>query len=124
MKRLLLIFSFITFAALAAYQGGNPVIKPEVLLKSPADYYILDVRSPEEFADGHVPGAFNIPHYAIIDNITELKAKSDKDIVVYCRSGRRAWSAEQMMMKHGITNIQHLEGDMLEWQANKRPIAK
>lgn len=98
-------------------------ISAEEYLKNKDNYQILDVRSPSEFAEGHIEGAINIPHHAIIDEIAKLKG-IEKTIVVHCRSGRRAEKAESMMRKNGLTDFIHLDGDMLGWQAKQLPLVK
>lgn len=85
-------------------------------------YTLVDVRTPEEYQQGHIQGAINIPHNEIADNLDKLP--SDKPIVVYCRSGRRAQTALEILSKQGFNDILHLEGDMLGWQSENRPIAK
>lgn len=83
---------------------------------------ILDVRTPEEYAAGHIPGAVNIPHEALGGRLDELGDDRDIEIVVHCQSGRRAATAEQMLVAAGYTGIQHLEGDMAGWQSAARPV--
>lgn len=78
---------------------------------------LLDVRTPEEFAAGHVPGARNIPVQELDARLGELAAARGGDIVVYCRSGRRAASALQTLQAQGFERLLHLEGDMQGWSA-------
>jgi len=85
---------------------------------------ILDVRTPEEFAAGHVPGAVNIPHTQIAEHLDEVRKAGDVDVVVYCRSGRRAGSAERVLRENGFDKLLHLQGDMLDWMAKGRPVEK
>jgi len=54
---------------------------------------VLDVRTPEEFAAGHLPGAINIPHTELAARVAELEGSRDRDIVVYCRTGARSAAA-------------------------------
>jgi rhodanese-related sulfurtransferase len=85
---------------------------------------ILDVRSREEFAAGHVPGTINIPHEEVAARASELSFARDSRVVVYCRSGRRAALALEALKAAGFTKLEHLDGDMLGWEAENRPIAK
>jgi rhodanese-related sulfurtransferase len=85
---------------------------------------ILDVRTPEEFAEGHVPGAINISHDQLADRLAEIEASKEDEVIVYCRSGRRAGIAEQLLLDQGFRNVQHLEGDMLAWLEANRPTEK
>jgi len=85
---------------------------------------VIDVRTPAEFATGHVPGAINIPHDQLGQRLQDIPAAKDQPLLVYCRSGRRAGLAETVLSDAGYSSLYHLEGDMLEWSANQRPIAK
>jgi phage shock protein E len=64
---------------------------------------IIDVRTPEEFAGQHVPGAINIPLDQLHDHIEELKGMS-KPIVAYCRVGNRSGIAVAMLKQRGLSN--------------------
>ncbi|MBM5811910.1 MAG: rhodanese-like domain-containing protein [Gammaproteobacteria bacterium] len=83
---------------------------------------VLDVRTAEEFVAGHVPGARHLPHDQIAQRIGELEALRDRDVVVYCRSGRRSQLALGVLRAHGFTRLWQLDGDFLAWQAQGRPI--
>jgi|JI7StandDraft_1071085.scaffolds.fasta_scaffold464037_2 rhodanese-related sulfurtransferase len=83
---------------------------------------VLDVRTAEEFAAGHVPGARNIPHDALAARIAEIEDARGSEVVVYCRSGRRSQLAIETLTARGFTRISHLSGDFLAWQAANRPI--
>ncbi|MBW2415803.1 MAG: methyltransferase domain-containing protein [Deltaproteobacteria bacterium] len=82
---------------------------------------VLDVRTPEEFAEGHVPGAINVPHDQIEQRIAELEPYRDREVVLYCRSGRRAGFAGETLSRAGFANLLHLSGDMSAWHAEGRP---
>lgn len=86
------------------------------------DLYVLDVRTPEEFAAGHVPGAVNIPYDQVASRLGEVPR--DKDVVLYCKSGRRAGLASEVLANHGYTRLQHLEGDIVGWVDQGRPVEK
>jgi len=59
-------------------------------LAASAEQYLIDVRSPEEFAEAHADGAINIPVDEVSQKISDITQDHDADIYVYCRSGRRA----------------------------------
>jgi phage shock protein E len=79
---------------------------------------LLDVRTPEEFAEGHVEGAVNIPHDQIDAQAAEIDAlqggDKGKPIVVYCRSGKRAGVAKQSLIDGGRTQVTNL-GGLSDW---------
>jgi phage shock protein E len=85
---------------------------------------VLDVRTPQEYANGHVPGAVNIPYTHLPARISELPGASDKDIVVYCATGVRAERAASRFKENGYRRILHLDGDMKQWEAQSRPVEK
>ena len=80
------------------------------MMRDEKDYIILDARRPDEFAEGHIPGAINVPNETIGSSaITELPDK-DQLILVYCRSGRRSKEASEKLVKLGYTNIVEFGG--------------
>ena len=80
------------------------------IMESESDYIILDVRTPEEFADKHIPDAINIPNETIgTEDILELPDK-DQLILVYCRSGNRSKQASDKLAGLGYTNIMEFGG--------------
>lgn len=66
---------------------------------------VLDVRSAEEFASGHVREALNIPYDRISQAGSDFESKKAKPIVVYCRTGRRAEIARQSLLRQGFTQV-------------------
>lgn len=112
-----------SFNIIAGYEGKLDMISATDLLAKRTQYVVLDVRSKEEFANGHISGAINIPHNEVINQLARLQ-KLDKTIVVHCRSGRRALTAEQALLDAHFTNLRHLEGDMKGWLAQKLPIVE
>jgi len=88
------------------------------------DLVILDVRTPAEFAAGHVPGARNVSHDLLSSRLAELAPLRDKQVVLYCRSGRRTLLAADVLHAAGFTRLAHLEGDYLAWEAEHRPIER
>jgi len=84
--------------------------------------YVLDVRTSEEYVGGHVPGAVNIPHDQIAARLAEVP--KDRDVVLYCRSGRRAQLAAAVLAENGYARLEHLQGDMPAWADQNRPVEK
>lgn len=78
---------------------------------------ILDVRTSEEYSQGHIPGAINIEYRELPSRIDEVRNLGKKDkIIVYCERGVRANIAEESLKKAGFTEVLHLEGDMSGWR--------
>jgi phage shock protein E len=88
------------------------------------DLVVLDVRTPAEFAAGHVPGARNIPHDLLQSSIESLGDARNKQVILYCRSGRRTQLAAEVLQKSGFKRLSHLEGDFLAWESEQRPIER
>jgi phage shock protein E len=65
---------------------------------------VVDVRSADEYAGGHVPGALNIPHDQIAARLAEVGAR-DRPVLVYCRSGRRSAMAVAELVRQGFTAV-------------------
>lgn len=89
--------------------------KAQKMMDEADDYIILDVRTAEEYADGHIPDAVNIPNESIgeEDNISQLPNK-DQLIFVYCRSGRRSKEASKKLAALGYTNVYEF-GGIIDW---------
>jgi rhodanese-related sulfurtransferase len=118
----LLAVSLLASACSEAEQADVKEISQQELMSSPpTGVLILDVRTQEEFSSGHVPGAVNIPHDELASRLADLESDTDRPVVVYCRSGRRAGFASSVLVDAGYTNIFHLEGDMNGWQASGLP---
>ena len=85
------------------------------MMEAESDYIILDVRTPEEFSEKHIPGAINIANETIgSEEIPELPDK-DQLILVYCRSGNRSKQASEKLVALGYTNIIEF-GGINDWQ--------
>ena len=80
------------------------------MMEEESGYIILDVRTPEEYAEKHIPGAINIPNETI--GAAEIPELPDKDqlILVYCRSGNRSKQASEKLAAMGYTNIVEIGG--------------
>ena len=117
------LFMFVSSLSIADYKGEWD--HATALEKMAAGkVLVVDVRSPSEYQSGHVPGAINVPHKNIKENLSMLTKHKDKDILIYCRSGRRAGFAESTLTELGFENLYHLKGDMNGWQEANMKIEK
>ena len=89
-------------------------------LKSP--YVLIDVRTPEEYAEGHIGGAINIPHDQILNNVTLLDPYQEQSMIFYCHSGGRAGKVTSYLEGLDYENLHHLDGDMKGWRAANHPV--
>ncbi len=84
------------------------------IMESGEDYILLDVREQDEFEEGHIPGAVLLPYTEIDRNAETVITDKDKQILVYCRSGRRSKIAAESLAKLGYTNIKEF-GGIIDW---------
>ena len=84
------------------------------LMDSESGYVILDVRTEQEYAQGHIPGAILIPDYEISEKAESVLTDKDQLILVYCRSGRRSKNAAAQLEEMGYTRIREF-GGILDW---------
>lgn len=96
-----------------AYMNITPAQAKE-LMDTEENYVILDVRTQEEYAESHIPGAILIPDYEIAETAETILKDKDQLILVYCRSGRRSKLAAQELEKLGYTNIKEF-GGIIDW---------
>jgi rhodanese-related sulfurtransferase len=75
--------------------------------------HIIDVREPDEIAQGTVPGAVSIPLMQIPDRLQEIPR--DTETILVCRSGARSGRAYDFLTAQGYTNVKNMSGGMLEW---------
>ena len=84
------------------------------MMDAEQDYIILDVRTEEEFAEGHIPGAVLIPDYEIGERAREMLPDKEQLIFVYCRSGNRSKKASAELAEMGYTNVKEF-GGIIDW---------
>lgn len=75
---------------------------------------VVDVRTLQEYEEGHVPGAINIPNEEIMDTEPELLNDKDATLLVYCRSGRRSKDASDKLVGMGYKNVYDF-GGIIDW---------
>jgi rhodanese-related sulfurtransferase len=81
---------------------------------------VIDVRTPDEYASGHIPGAVNIPFDQVAQRIDELE--TPQGVVLYCMIGPRARKGESALLAAGYEKVFHLEGGFAAWQAAGLPV--
>ena len=89
------------------------------IISSDEDIIILDVRTPEEFNEGHLEGAFLLPVDKLEGRKDELPA--NKTIIVYCRSGVRSNRAADLLVENGFSRVYDM-GGILDWQEEGYPV--
>jgi len=134
-KILLLAFVLISFMACGQKensksnatdtdQGSISLISPTDLNNANKDILLIDVRTPEEFASGHLENAVNM-NYFDSDFAAQLKTlDKNKPVYLYCKSGRRSANAAQKLEDMGFVKIYDLDGGILNWNAKGFTILK
>ena len=86
----------------------------KTIMDTEKDYIIIDARTDEEFAEGHIETAILIPEYEIKDRAEKELPDKEQLILVYCRSGRRSKIASEELVKLGYTNVKEF-GGIIDW---------
>ena len=86
----------------------------KAIMDSEEGYVILDVRTQEEYDQGHIPGAIVISHEEIAEKAEDVLTDKEQLILVYCRSGRRSKLAAEALVELGYTNIREF-GGIIDW---------
>jgi rhodanese-related sulfurtransferase len=93
-------------------------------LQNHAGVTLLDVRTPEEFASGHLKGAVNIPVNAVDFAARVAGLKKDEPVLVYCRSGHRSLAASDQLGKLGFLSVVNLAKGILGWMSDGYSVEK
>jgi len=105
--------------------SSAPIIEPADLqarLESDTAPTVIDVRSAEEYAAGHIPGALNIPFDQVAARISTVAAPHG--VALYCMVGPRARKGEAALLASGYEQVLHLEGGLHAWMASGLPIER
>ncbi len=118
---IMLLISLSLFGLTACQGGRNDATYEQITAKeaktimdTEQDYIIIDARTEEEFAEGHIKDAILIPEYEIKDQAEKELPDKDALILVYCRSGRRSKIASEELVKLGYTNVKEF-GGIIDW---------
>ena len=93
------------------YLSMNEISK---IMEENENYIILDVRTKEEFAQGHIPNAICIPNETINENIIDKLPNKEQLILIYCRSGNRSKQATEKLKRLGYLNLIEF-GGIIDW---------
>lgn len=117
---IMLLISLSLFG-MTACDGGNSVTYEQItaeqaktIMDTEKDYVIIDARTEEEFAEGHIKNAILIPEYEIAERAEKELPDKEQLILVYCRSGRRSKIASDELVKLGYTNVKEF-GGIIDW---------
>ncbi len=85
---------------------------------------ILDVRTPKEYAGGHLAGAVLIPVQELQNRLSELSSRKDDPILIYCATGNRSTVASKILIDRGFTRIFNLRYGIADWHKKKYSVVK
>lgn len=121
MKKLTMLFLSVSllFAGCAPATTGAEYTKitqeqAKEIMDGGSGAIVLDVRTEEEFAEGHIPNATLLPDVEIEKRAAEVLPDKSAEILVYCRSGRRSEAAAKALVKMGYTNVKDF-GGIIDW---------
>jgi len=112
-------------AVVWAADDRAPSISPQQLearLASGQGPLVVDVRTPQEYEAGHVPGAVNVPYDEVAKRAAELTGRGE--LALYCLKGPRARIAEAALADAGARDLLHVEGGYSAWEAAGLPVEK
>lgn len=115
----------LAFAAAAAAQEAPLAAADLVRLQQAGQaLMLLDVRRTDEYRDGHIAGALNIPVEQLAERYTALGVPREREIVVYCASGRRAARAQALLQARGYGHVRLLDGSIEAWRGQQLPLVR
>ena len=117
----MLLISLSLFGFTSCKENGKTLTYQQIsqqeakeIMDTEKDYIIIDARTVEEFAEGHIENAILIPEYEIKDRAEKELPDKDALILVYCRSGRRSKIASEELVKLGYSNVKEF-GGIIDW---------
>ena len=129
MSRIALVFLAALLAGVALAEEPQSTRAPSITPAELSDKrrsgeapVVIDVRTPAEYASGHVPGALNIPFDQISERISKLD--TPHGVALYCMVGPRARKGESALLATGYKSVFHLEGGLAAWQEAGLPVER
>ena len=118
----LAILAFSPFAIAEAPDQAPSIAPSELSARRATDRapIVIDVRTREEYASGHIPGALNIPFDQVAEKISEIDAPHG--VALYCMIGPRARKGEAALLKVGYDDVLHIEGGFAAWKKAGLPL--
>ena len=119
-------------AASTQSEASSQVVDADYVANLESDVYLVDTRTPEEYAAGHIPGALNASYpkstggpcqaeenaSSFLAAWSKLDVPVDAPVVLYCRTGVRASAAASALEKNGYTNVKVYEGSWTDWTSD------
>jgi rhodanese-related sulfurtransferase len=103
-------------------QGGVSVVEAAAIIKQEKDLQLVDVRTPGEYAAGHLARARLIPLQELETRLGEIDKA--KPVLLYCRTGHRSGQALKLLASKGYADVRHMEGGIVAWQTAGLPVSR
>jgi phage shock protein E len=106
--------------------GGFAGVRGDAAAKLAADasVFLLDVRTPSEYAEARLARSTLVPVDALAGRLAELPADKSKPVLVYCAMGGRSARASQLLIDNGWKTVYNMEGGITGWKAEGRPVER
>ena len=119
------LVAFALFVRNEVARGGRSVTAQELVnLVNHDGAVVIDVRDKNDFSQGHIVDAINVPHGAVSSRLGELEKYKQKPIVLACKMGQHAGAAGTVLRKAGFENVSRLKGGVTEWRNQNLPVVK
>ena len=125
----LLVGAFVVFLILfirnEMSRGGATISSQKLVqLVNSENAIVVDVRDANEYSEGHIVDAINIPFANFEARSDELNEHKDQPVIVACKMGQHSGSVGTILRKKGFTNVLRLTGGMAEWRGQNLPVVK
>ena len=119
------VILLVLFVKNEVQRGGRSVTAQQLVdLINREGALVLDVRDKNEFGEGHIIDALNIPHSAVASRIGELERHKVKPVVIACKMGQHSGAVGTILRKAGFENVSRLRGGIAEWRNQNLPVVK
>ena len=119
------VLAFALFVRNEVARGGRSVTPQELVnLVNRDGAVVVDVRDANEYSQGHIVDAVNVPHTALGTRISELEKYKGRPVVLACKMGQHAGAAGTILRKAGFDNVSRLKGGVTEWLNQNLPVVK
>lgn len=100
----------------------SPLIATRMINKE--DAWVLDVRDPADFNQGHIAGATNIPFQNVKEQVDQVSQHQQQPVILVCKMGQHSGSIGKLLRDNGFTKIHRLAGGISSWSAERLPLVK
>jgi len=116
---------FALFVRNEVARGGRSVSPQELVDMVNRDgALVVDVRDPNEYSQGHIARAVNMPHGSLATRLKEIEKHKEKPVVLACKMGQHAGAAGTVLRKAGFKQVARLKGGIAEWRNQNMPVVR